>query len=160
MPFFSKKKQTKTNFLKINILVKFDAKNRFSDQISFQIICMAVCNSSKLRARSLIPYFTVPGPVRNLTTENISSHSWILSWNPQTTNNCPTEDYLIEYELVDFGLCIANRTRRSYANVTNTSITIDELWPYSTYIVSVYSRNNKGSGLKVSIEGVTGESGK
>ena len=105
-------------------------------------------------------HVTAPGPVRNLTTENISSHSWTVSWNPQMTNNCPTEDYLVEYEAVNLGYCNAKRSNRSYATVTNTSITIDGLWPYSTYRVSVYSRNDIGNGSKVSIEGVTEESGK
>ena len=107
-------------------------------------------------------YVTAPGSVQNLNTESISSRSWTVAWNQPTSNNCPTDNYLVEYELLNFDQCYesVNLTTLFSANVTDTRITFINLLPYSTYRVSVYSKNDIGKGPKVTIEGDTEESGK
>ena len=107
-------------------------------------------------------YVTAPGPVENLITESISSHSWTFSWNQPTSYDCPAENYSVEYELLNSDQCYGstNSTTRFSTNVTDTRITFTNLLPFSTYRVSVYSKNEIGKGPEVTIEDVTGESGK
>ena len=77
------------------------------------------------------------------------------------SNNCPAEDYLVKYELLNFDQCYGstNSTTLFSANVTDTRITFTNLLPYSTYRVSVYSKNEIGKGPEVTIEDVTEEAG-
>ncbi len=61
------------------------------------------------------------------------------------------------HDLLNVGQCLSVNELVGSSNITNSSITIDELKAYSTYRVNVTSKNQAGYGETVSLIMTTGE---
>ncbi|XP_071800000.1 receptor-type tyrosine-protein phosphatase F-like [Asterias amurensis] len=99
---------------------------------------------------SMVPYLTtksnVPNPVTNVTILDITDTQLSLSWLAFVTDKpCPAIDYMVTYDLIHIEQCQMVNRRIDTLYTTSTSITIDRLEAYSTYMVNITSRNQVGS---------------
>ena len=107
------------------------------------------------------PSVSVLGPVQALKLSATTSNSATLRWEAQVESLCSTDEYYVEYVLLNRDQCedIANVTWHNNT-VENTTVTISGLEPHSTYEMVVYPFNGAGLGAGVSITIETDESGK
>ena len=85
-----------------------------------------------------------------------------MAWDPQDLNPCPTNDYVVEYALLNKDECedFDNSERILFGYVTDEFVVITGLYLRSTYQVFVYPRNGLGDGVEMSLTSVTEGSGK
>ena len=101
------------------------------------------------------------GPVQNLKTDQITSGSWALSWDPQDESLCQTDEYAIEYALTNRDQCevIGDPDRVLFPNVDSEMVEINGLKSFSTYMAFVIPKNDYGRGEETFEVGNTTEAG-
>ncbi len=119
------------------------------------------CSLAVLNMNNIITSYPVLGPVENLHTSEITSNSWILVWDEQTKSKCPTEEYIIQYALLNKDQCetYTDPDREPKETVQDTTVTISGLLPHSTYQVFVYPKNGLWYGVELPHEDVTKDAG-
>ncbi|XP_072048335.1 uncharacterized protein [Amphiura filiformis] len=102
----------------------------------------------------------VLGPVQNLQTNVITSDTWTLLWDEQVESKCATDEYSIEYALINMDQCesYTDPERISFGTVPDTTVEISGLQAHSTYQVFIYPMNNFGIGEERSFEDTTRDS--
>ncbi|XP_054710382.1 receptor-type tyrosine-protein phosphatase T-like [Uloborus diversus] len=108
---------------------------------------------------------TVPGPVTDLECQAVETQPDLLlvSWEAPSEVNGAIKGYVVTYVLVDRGQCgdakptIDPAVRQMHSE--DTEITLQNLYPYSTYNVTVQAKTSAGEGDAVYALAVTAESG-
>ncbi|XP_071800019.1 protein sidekick-2-like [Asterias amurensis] len=96
---------------------------------------------------------TVPNPVASVTVSATSHNQLTVSWDIPLADNqspCPATEYLVTYDLIQLEQCKVASRGIETLTTTNTTITINRLEAYSTYWVTVTSKNQAGSSTPVS----------
>ncbi|XP_038066610.1 receptor-type tyrosine-protein phosphatase F-like [Patiria miniata] len=94
---------------------------------------------------------TVPGPVTSLRIFNPpgSSHNQLgVSWSsPSADNNCPVDAYIISHSLTRIKACGSSSVDPGTISqrVIVTTLSLNNLKPYSSYSVSVVAVNSAGN---------------
>ncbi|XP_033636860.1 receptor-type tyrosine-protein phosphatase F-like [Asterias rubens] len=94
----------------------------------------------------------VPNQVANVAVSPIGHNQLTVSWDAPLTDNqspCPATDYLVTYDLINLEQCQEVSRDVEILTTTYTTITINRLDAFSTYRVTVTSRNQAGSSTPV-----------
>ena len=82
-------------------------------------------------------HFSAPGKVESLTVTPASYYSLDASWN-EPTNECGISHYSVTHKLELLDQCSEpNNPDVILKTTTTTSTTIEDLQPYSTYLIDV-----------------------
>ncbi|XP_033636809.1 receptor-type tyrosine-protein phosphatase F-like [Asterias rubens] len=103
---------------------------------------------------------TVPNPVASVTVSPTSHNQLAVSWDTPLTDNqspCHATEYLVTYDLIQLEQCEVASRGIETLTTTNTTLTIERLEAYSTYWVTVTSKNQAGSSTPVSTTMTTKE---
>ncbi|XP_071799478.1 receptor-type tyrosine-protein phosphatase F-like [Asterias amurensis] len=95
---------------------------------------------------------TVPNPVANVTVSPTSHNQLTVSWDTPHTDNqspCPATGYLVTYDLIQLEQCEVAKRGIETLTTTKTTITLERLEAFSTYWVTVTSKNQAGSSTPV-----------
>ncbi|XP_071799479.1 receptor-type tyrosine-protein phosphatase F-like [Asterias amurensis] len=91
-----------------------------------------------------------PLGVKNLTVEPDSQGILVASWEDRGVGHknkpCLASSYYVTYELINLDQCGEDDQSGGSLNTTDTKTTVEGLHPYSTYKISVTSRNEAGDG--------------
>ena len=84
--------------------------------------------------------------VENIKVSNISPYELQLDWDAPASG-CLPDKYIAEYKLQNQDQCLPmyGNMRVQVRNVTNTSGTLSNLKPYSTYMIYVTGLNSAGN---------------
>ncbi|GFS46749.1 receptor-type tyrosine-protein phosphatase T [Trichonephila inaurata madagascariensis] len=104
---------------------------------------------------------TTPDPISNLEINTVEDKPDLLlvSWEAPSEESGIIKGYVVTTILVDRGLCgIAGEPEESrirQIHSDDTEITLQNLYPYSTYNISVQARTSAGEGEAVTKEAIT-----
>ena len=98
---------------------------------------------------SLLPLFSAPNPVRNLSVETQTNSSITLSWDEPDGHDPVDLTYWVQWP-GDNGTDVTNST-------ANTSVVVDDLKPASTYEFSVWVEKDGIRSTTVTLNASTGE---
>ena len=73
-----------------------------------------------------------------------------VSWSESTSNPCLADGYIIRYNLINRDQCMEEVGEMIERRTDNLTVVLDNLYPYSTYIVEVTAINTAGESVAVS----------
>ncbi|XP_035229855.1 receptor-type tyrosine-protein phosphatase F-like [Stegodyphus dumicola] len=106
---------------------------------------------------------TVPGPVSDLECQAIDGQPNLLlvSWEAPSEVNGAIKGYIITYTLMDRGQCgvsgDSDDSGMRQMQSDDTEVTLQNLYPYSTYNITVQARTSAGEGEGMSGTATTSE---
>lgn len=91
-----------------------------------------------------------PPPVENLIVIPEFQNQLRVSWQVPIDEDCPPEDYIVEYQLITLDHCLDNRDGGldGTERVKTSSVLLTELHPYSRYSVNVSVVNQYGRSIE------------
>ena len=93
----------------------------------------------------------VSGPVNEFAVSKTSSPDVLrVSWSESTSNPCLADRYFIRYNLINRDQCMEEVGETIERRTDNLMVVLDNLYPYSTYNVSVTAINPSGESMAVS----------
>ncbi|KFM62890.1 Receptor-type tyrosine-protein phosphatase mu, partial [Stegodyphus mimosarum] len=106
---------------------------------------------------------TVPGPVSDLECQAVDGQPNLLlvSWEAPSEVNGAIKGYIITYTLIDRGQCgvsgDSDDSGMRQMQSDDTEVTLQNLYPYSTYNITVQARTSAGEGEGISATAATSE---
>ena len=73
-----------------------------------------------------------------------------VSWSESTSNPCLEDRYIIRYYIINLDQCLEAVGEPIERRTDNLMVVLDNLYPYSTYNVSVTAINPAGESMAVS----------
>ncbi|XP_063907960.1 uncharacterized protein LOC135126088 isoform X2 [Zophobas morio] len=125
----------------------------YTDLLPYKSYTVRVRGIQKTYEKKFATDERVPTSVMNLTVTAMSATTVLLKWVEPFSINGVFKHYVIEYQYVSYMDCnftSFESSRKSRRETQDTSVTITELIPYSTYEFTVFALNTKFSGSPVS----------